>query len=91
MPSRFEKLREDCKKREIKIKDQVYCTGEEARLLFKILKELNTDTTEAVADDGTRWFQRVRQKHTLCWAREESDGKDFIVSMSYACKLYYYP
>jgi hypothetical protein len=46
-------LRENCQKRLTRNKDnqQLYCTGEEARLLFKILNEFKT--TEAVAVDGT--------------------------------------
>ena len=88
LQSHFDKLRENCQKRQNlnKVNNEPYCTGEEARRLFKILKEFNADTTDVVADDRTRWFQRELQ-HTRCWAREESDGKDFIVSMSYACKL----
>jgi hypothetical protein len=88
LQSHFDKLREKCQDRltQNKVDKQFYCTGEEARLLFKILKEFKADTTETVVD-GTRWFQRVQERNTRCWAREESDGKDFIVSMSYACKL----
>jgi hypothetical protein len=91
LPSHFKMLRDKCEERPIRntINKELYCTGEEARRLFKILKELNAATTETISKtDGTRWFQRVQQNQTLCWAREESDGKDIIASISYACKLH---